>query len=72
MHHLGDSEKIIWIVLKDEYRKRVRIATKLPTFLVRSSGDFDHYLKTSLERLQTDYIARTKMSLLSSPQPYDH
>ena len=56
VYHLGDSEKIIGLALKDGYRERVKIATKLPTFLVRNSGDFDQYLKTSLERLQTNYI----------------
>jgi predicted aldo/keto reductase-like oxidoreductase len=56
VYHLGDSEKIIGLALKDGYRERVKIATKLPTFLVRNSSDFDQYLKTSLERLQTNYI----------------
>ena len=56
VYHLGDSEKIIGLALKDGYRERVKIATKLPTFLVRSSADFDQYLKTSLKRLQTDHI----------------
>lgn len=56
VYHLGDSEKVIGLALKDGYRDRVKIATKLPTFLVRNSGDFDHYLKNSLKRLQTEYI----------------
>lgn len=56
VYHLGDSEKIIGEALKNGYREKVKIATKLPTFLVRSRDDFDHYLKSSLERLQTDYI----------------
>ncbi len=56
VYHLGDSEKVVGIALKDGYRDRVKIATKLPTFLVRNSGDFDKYLQTSLERLQTEYI----------------
>ena len=44
VYHLGDSEKVIGLALKDGYRDRVKIATKLPTFLVRNSGDFDQYL----------------------------
>jgi predicted aldo/keto reductase-like oxidoreductase len=56
VYHLGDSEKVVGLALKDGYRDRVKIATKLPTFLVRNSGDFDKYLQTSLERLQTEYI----------------
>ncbi len=56
VYHLGDSEKVLGYALKDGYRERVKVATKLPLFLVRSEGDFDRYLKTSLERLQTDYL----------------
>ncbi len=56
LYHLGDSEKIIGLALKDGYRERVRVATKLPLFLVRNEGDFDRYLKSSLERLQMDYV----------------
>ena len=55
-YHLGDSEKILGQALQGGYRERVRIATKLPTFLVRKTEDFDRYLSAQLERLQTDYI----------------
>ncbi len=56
VYHLGDSEKILGIALKDGYRERVKLVTKLPIFLVRNKGDFDQYLKTSMDRLQTDYL----------------
>ena len=56
VYHLGDSEKILGIALKDGYRERVKLVTKLPIFLVRNRGDFDQYLKTSMDRLQTDYL----------------
>ncbi|MGD0804642.1 MAG: aldo/keto reductase [Candidatus Bathyarchaeia archaeon] len=56
VYHLGDSEKILGHALKNGYRERVKVATKLPLFLVRNEGDFDHYLKSSLDRLQIDYL----------------
>ncbi len=56
LYHLGDSEKILGQALGDGYRERVRVATKLPMFLVRKTEDFDKYLDAQLERLQTDHV----------------
>jgi predicted aldo/keto reductase-like oxidoreductase len=55
-YHLGDSEKIVGKALKDGYRERVHLVTKLPMFMVRNSGHFDSYLKSQMKRLQTDYL----------------
>jgi len=55
-YHMGDSEKIVGHALKDGYRERIKLVTKLPTFMVRKTEDFDSYLKTQLNRLQTDYL----------------
>ncbi len=55
-YHLGDSEKIIGQALQDGYRQRVHLVTKLPMFLVRKTEDFDRYLKSQMEKLQTDYL----------------
>ena len=55
-YHLGDSEKIIGEALKDGYREKVHLVTKLPMFMVRNSNHFDKYLKTQMKRLQTDYL----------------
>lgn len=55
-YHLGDSEKIVGKALKDGYRERVYLVTKLPMFMVRNSGHFDRYLKSQMKRLQTDYL----------------
>jgi predicted aldo/keto reductase-like oxidoreductase len=50
------SEKAVGQALKDGYRERVRLVSKLPVFLTRKTEDFDKYLATSLERLQTDHL----------------
>jgi len=53
-YHGGQSERFVGRVLKDGYRKKVRIATKLPIPLVTSAQDFDRYFNEQLERLQTN------------------
>ena len=55
-YHLGDSEKILGQVLQNGYRERVHLVTKLFMPLVRKTDDFDRFLNTQLERLQTDYL----------------
>ncbi len=55
-YHLGDSEKILGEALKDGYREKVHLVTKLPMFMVRNPNHFDKYLKTQMKRLQTDYL----------------
>jgi predicted aldo/keto reductase-like oxidoreductase len=50
------SERAVGEALKDGYRERVHLVSKLPVFLTRKTQDFDKYLATSLERLQTDHL----------------
>ncbi|MEJ2737248.1 MAG: aldo/keto reductase [Anaerolineae bacterium] len=55
-YHLGDSERIVGQALQDGYRERVHLVTKLFMPLVRRREDFDRYLNSQLEKLQTDYL----------------
>ena len=55
-YHQGHSEGFVGRVLKDGYRDRVKLATKLPVWLVESAQDFDRYFNEQLERLQTEKI----------------
>jgi len=55
-YHHGNSEAFLGRALQDGYRQRVRLATKLPSWLIKASKDFDRYLNEQLERLQTETI----------------
>lgn len=50
------NETLLGRVLPKEYREKVRLATKLPPYLVRKTEDLDKIFSTELARLQTDYI----------------
>jgi uncharacterized protein len=52
----GASELFVAKALKDGFRKRVSIATKLPSWLIKTRADMDRYLDEQLKRLETDVI----------------
>jgi len=55
-YHEGRSEPTVGLALQDGYRKKVKLATKMPAPLIESTKDYDRYLNQQLERLQTDKI----------------
>jgi len=55
-YHLGKSEQVLSRALEDGYRDKVRLATKLPPWSVRSRGDMDRILDGQLATLKTDHI----------------
>jgi len=55
-YHRGSSEALLSRVLQDGYRQKVRIATKMPTWLIHSQEDMDKYLDEQLSRLKMDRI----------------
>jgi hypothetical protein len=56
VYHGGKSEEFLGRALSGGYREKVNIATKCPTWEVKSEDDFDRILNEQLERLQTDHI----------------
>lgn len=55
-YHQGNSERFLGRALRDGYRERVKLATKMPSWLIKSADDFDRYLDEQLERLQTSAV----------------
>jgi uncharacterized protein len=56
MYHEDTCEAWVAEALKDGYREKVKVATKMPVWHVQKPGDFDRILNTQLERLQTDSV----------------
>jgi len=55
-YHGSQSEKFVGKFLKGGYRDKVKLATKMPTWLTEENNDFDKYLNEQLKKLQTDHI----------------
>jgi predicted aldo/keto reductase-like oxidoreductase len=55
-YHNGNSEPFLGRALTGGYREKVKLATKLPHWLVKSRLDMDKFLNAQIERLATDHI----------------
>jgi len=55
-YHGEESEPFVGEALEGGYRERVKIATKLPGWLVGKREDMDRFLDAQLKRLRTDRI----------------
>ncbi len=55
-YHGGKSEMVLGKALKDGYRGNVKLADKMPTWLVKQASDFDRIFNEQLQRLQTDHV----------------
>jgi len=55
-YHRGQSEIFLGKVLKNGYREKVKLASKLPSWAIETTDDFDRYFNEQLEKLQTERI----------------
>ena len=55
-YHMGQSEPFVGRALADGYREKVKLATKLPSWLIQSREDMDTFLDAQLKKLKTDHI----------------
>jgi predicted aldo/keto reductase-like oxidoreductase len=53
---MGQSEPFLSRALANGYREKVKLATKLPTWMVKSREDMDRILNAQLQKLNTDHI----------------
>lgn len=55
-YHNRESEIVTGLALKDGYRRRVSLATKLPCWYVEKESDMDRLLDEQLGKLQVDSV----------------
>jgi hypothetical protein len=55
-YHAGNSERTVGVALRGAYRDRVKLATKLPCWLVETIEDCERLFDEQLERLQMDRV----------------
>jgi len=67
----GRSESLLGEALQGGYRSKVKIATKLPPFMVGNLESAKKILKTQLAKLQTDYIDYYLLHMLSDKAGFD-
>ena len=55
-YHGGESELFLGRALAGGYRDKVRLATKLPSWLIKTREDMDRFLDAQLKKLNTNRI----------------
>jgi hypothetical protein len=73
-YHNEQSERFLGRCLRDGYRDRVRLATKMPAWLVETPDDFDRFLDEQLRRLETesvDFYLLHGLNRVQWPKLYD-
>ncbi|MBN1648551.1 MAG: aldo/keto reductase [Spirochaetales bacterium] len=55
-YHEGYSEVLVGKALKNGYRQKTSVATKLPSWNIHAPSDLDKYFEIQLERLQLERI----------------
>ncbi len=70
-YHAGESEPFLGRALSGGYREKIRLATKLPSFLVETAADMPRFLDAQLDRLKTRLIDYYLLHSLTGPL-WDH
>jgi uncharacterized protein len=66
-YHGGKSEVALGKALADGYRQKVKIADKMPMWLLKQPADLNRIFDEQLQRLQTDHIDLYLLHALSRP-----
>ena len=68
----GSEECLGKILAKNGVRDKVKIATKLPQYMIRNKAAIDKTFQEELKRLQTDYIDYYLMHMFTDLQEWDN
>ncbi|MDF2588186.1 MAG: aldo/keto reductase [Anaerocolumna sp.] len=71
IYHGGKSESLLGQALLGGYREKVKIATKLPPFMVKTLDNAKKIFATQLQRLQTGYIDYYLLHMLTDKAGFD-
>ncbi|OGO17243.1 MAG: aldo/keto reductase [Chloroflexi bacterium RBG_16_48_7] len=55
-YHMGQSEVLVGEALKDGYRDKVKLVTKMPLMFMQKKEEMDKYLNEQLGRLKEDHV----------------
>ena len=70
-YHGGKSESLLGEALSGGYREKVKVATKLPGFMVKKLDGAKKIFETQLARLKMDYIDYYLLHMLSDKASFD-
>ena len=70
-YHNGKSESLLGDALTGGYREKVKIATKLPPFMVSSLEGGKKIFATQIRKLKTDYIDYYLLHMLTDKATFD-
>ena len=71
IYNNGKSESVLGAALAGGWREEVKIATKLPPFMVKTLANAKKIMKTQLSRLQTDSIDYYLLHMLTDIAMYE-
>lgn len=67
----GSEAALGQIFTKNQIRDKVKIATKLPHYLIKSGDSMEKYFSEQLARLQTDYVDYYLMHMLTDVETWE-